>query len=150
MNKYQVDTTSGSSVLPYQYAKDSYPVGKGEYIGVGKGLNGEVVARVKVNIESIEIIDEAETVGIGELAMKYLPKDMIKQNTVNVDAVTGATVTSNAIKQAVSQAIEEALLHTTKRGYNIKRPVIAKAWKDMTDEEKTQVIASEIHGHKRH
>ena len=84
-------------------------------IASAQGMNGEV--KVKVTISDYKItevkVDAAnETPGIGSKAAEQLPKLMVDNNTYNVDAITGATITSNAIKNAAEEAIG-------RMGYNL-------------------------------
>lgn len=83
----------------------------GTYEGKATGYGGEVTATIVLStnrIESITCIGEKETNGIGSVAITELPKEMISQQSVQVDAITGATVTSTAVKEAVTQALTEA------------------------------------------
>ena len=49
-----------------------------------------------------------ETMGIGNYAAARVPARILENQSLEVDGVSGATVTSNAVKQAVKLAIEEA------------------------------------------
>lgn len=60
------------------------------------------------SIESIEVVSHAETDGIGTNAIEELPDTIVDTQSLSVDAVSGATVTSNAIIEAVREAISEA------------------------------------------
>ncbi|MCY3024909.1 FMN-binding protein [Aerococcus loyolae] len=61
-------------------------------------------------IKNINIIEEHDSL-TGEVAKsafeKFIPR-IIEKQSIGIDALSGATTTSNAIKSAVSQAIEEA------------------------------------------
>ncbi len=75
------------------------------------GLNGEVTVTVELTdgvITSVTAEGAQETPGIGSVAIEQLPAAMVAGNTVNVDAVSGATITSNAILTAVRQALANA------------------------------------------
>lgn len=58
-------------------------------------------------IEKI-ITDDRESPGVGKDAIKLLSSQMIGHQTVAVDAVTGATVTSFALRHAVTENLREA------------------------------------------
>lgn len=60
------------------------------------------------SIESVNVTDHAETMSIASVALERIPAQIVEHQTTKVDAVTGATVTSNAIKSAVNAAIEKA------------------------------------------
>ena len=83
----------------------------GVYEGTGKGNNGEIKVEVKVeggNIVSVTLKEHGETEGIFEAAEKNVTADIIKTQKTEVDAVSGATNTSNGIMEAVANALAEA------------------------------------------
>ena len=59
-------------------------------------------------IESCKVISHEETMGIGNYAAARIPGRIVKAQSLAVDSVSGATVTSSAIKVAVAQAIKDA------------------------------------------
>ena len=87
-------------------------VADGTYEGVGAGLGGDVPVTVTVEggaITSVEVGDNAETQGIGTNAIDQLPSLIVEANgTEGVEAVAGATITSNAIIDAVNAALASA------------------------------------------
>ena len=81
----------------------------GTYTGEANGMNGPVSVTVKVEggkISDIEIGDHNETAGISDPAIEEIPKAIVKAQTTDVDTVAGATITSNAIKEAVENALK--------------------------------------------
>lgn len=83
----------------------------GVYEGTGKGNNGDIVVEVTVeggNITSVILKEHGETEGIYEAAEKGVTAEIIKNQTAEVDAVSGATNTSNGIMEAVAAALSEA------------------------------------------
>lgn len=82
-----------------------------EFIGEGTGMGGSV--KVKITVEggkmtAIEVIEQNETVGIADNALKQLPAAMLEAQSVEVDSVTGASLTSKALKDAVADAMAKA------------------------------------------
>ena len=80
-------------------------------IASAMGLNGEVTVTVELTdgvITSVTAEGAQETPGIGSVAIEQLPALMAQNNTINVDAVSGATITSNAILTAVREALKNA------------------------------------------
>ena len=76
-----------------------------------RGMGGFMIIHVTFSadaIENIEVISHTETPNIGTLAIEQVIPAMIEAQSTEVDGVTGATITSNALKEAVSAAIEEA------------------------------------------
>ena len=79
--------------------------------GAGQGIDGDVVVQVEADestIYSVEVTEQNETVGIGSIAVEQLPAAIVEANSIAVDGIAGATVTSNAIKDAVRSALESA------------------------------------------
>lgn len=80
-----------------------------QYTGEAQGLSSTIKMGIRLKIESIDVLEEMETVGLGDLPLNTLPHEMVAANTIDVDGVTGATVTSNAMKQALRKAIDKAV-----------------------------------------
>jgi len=59
-------------------------------------------------ITKVEVLQHQETPGVGSVAVDWMPGRIIEANSVDVDAVTGATVTSDAIKEAVLRTLDLA------------------------------------------
>ena len=76
--------------------------------GEAEGYGGKLTVAVTMNgtdITDVRITQHNETQGVGTRAIDALPALIEEADSIDVDGVSGATVTSNAIKQAVSQAI---------------------------------------------
>ena len=83
----------------------------GTYTAVGTGIGGdvEVIAEVKDGeIVSITLGQHGETEGIFEGAVDGVIPEIIKGQTTEVDVVSGATITSNAIIEAVEDIMDQA------------------------------------------
>ncbi len=83
----------------------------GTYVGAAQGFGGEVVATIAVGaagIESVELSGAGETPAIGGAALEQLPSLFVEANSSRVDAVAGATISSNAAMEAVQQALDQA------------------------------------------
>ena len=79
--------------------------------GVGQGIDGDVVVLVEADantIYAVEVLQQNETPGIGSVAVEQLPGAIVAANSIAVDGIAGATVTSNAIKDAIKQALADA------------------------------------------
>ena len=79
--------------------------------GSAKGLNGPVELEVTAtdnHIYKIKVVSHSETQGIGTVALEQLPAEIIAEQSINVDVVSGATITSNAIKNAIINAFDNA------------------------------------------
>lgn len=89
-----------------------FKTGPHEYLGSSQnGIGGKVVVRVKYEnnkIEKVDILEQSESEDVGVKAVQKLPKEMVEQNSYQVDAVSGASASSRAIKEAVKNALEKA------------------------------------------
>ena len=83
-----------------------------EYIGVGVSeIGGEIKVKVTMDgdkIAKIEVLSHNETAGISDPAFKTLPDAIIAANSTQVDTVSGATKTSEALIAAVNDALAQA------------------------------------------
>lgn len=83
----------------------------GVYEGTAKSFGGDVTVSVTLTdgvITAVEAVGENETLGVGSRAIEELPAAIVAAGSTQVDGVTGATVTSDAIKKAVDQAVDTA------------------------------------------
>lgn len=78
--------------------------------GHSKGLILDVTFEGNA-IKNIGIVEHKESPGISDNAIVEIPKQIVENNSILVDNVTGATETSEGIKSAVKKAIEEAGLN---------------------------------------
>lgn len=102
-------TAGGDEAAAAPEAQGNYK--DGVYEGTGKGNNGDIKVEVKVeggNITAITLKEHGETEGIYEAAEKNVVADIIKTQNAEVDAVSGATNTSNGIMEAVANALKDA------------------------------------------
>ncbi|MFI3284728.1 MAG: flavocytochrome c [Erysipelotrichaceae bacterium] len=81
----------------------------GTYTGTATGFGGEVTAEVTVSdsaITSVVLTGEGETAGIGSTVIDTFGEKFVAAQSAEVDALSGATVTSNAVMEAVAAALE--------------------------------------------
>lgn len=84
--------------------------GDNEYFGVGSGMGGDVTVKVTMDgdkISSVEVVSHHETIGIADRALEEIPTAIENEQNAEVDVVTGATLTSKAIMQAVEDALSK-------------------------------------------
>lgn len=89
---------------------DTFDDEEKELKGSAQGYAGEITVTVVVNgedIVSVEAIGKDETEGVGSLAIDELPDKIAQADSVEVDNVSGATKTSEGIKQAVNNALQD-------------------------------------------
>lgn len=87
-----------------------YDAADNQYLGEGYGKSeSPIVVRVTVgddgSIADVEVLEHGETEGIGTVAVEQLPGQIVAANSTNVDAVSGATLTSQGIVEAVNNAL---------------------------------------------
>ena len=82
----------------------------GEYIGSANGYGGILTVKVNIKngkISAIDVISQNETPQYFRRAYAVI-NQILSTGSVNVDSVSGATVSSNALKMAVADAIQKA------------------------------------------
>ena len=105
----------------------------GTYTGTARGYGGTVTATVTVSskaIESIEVIGEKET--MLDLAVPAVPDLIVAKQSVDVDTVSGATLSSNAIIKAVDKALAQARGEAVEEETAKSEEVSKKTWNDGT------------------
>ena len=73
-----------------------------------EGRNGEIAVEVVADadeIYSVTVTAHQETEGIGSVAVAEIPAAIVKAQSLEVDSISGATVSSEAIKEAVALAL---------------------------------------------
>jgi uncharacterized protein with FMN-binding domain len=68
-------------------------------------------------ITNVKVIEHSETAGISDPAIEGIPAAIVEAGSPEVDVVSGATLTSNAIKEAVNNAIAVASGNATALEY---------------------------------
>lgn len=83
----------------------------GKYEGSAEGHNGSIKLEVEVTkdkIASINVLSSEETKHLAEPVFTEMAAKIIEDQSLSVDTVTGATITSNAFISAISNAVKEA------------------------------------------
>lgn len=83
----------------------------GTYTAEATGNNGPVKVEVTVDaaaIVDVKVTEHAETPGICDTPIADIPAAIVENQSVAVDAVSGATNTSKAIIAAVTDALTQA------------------------------------------
>ena len=117
----------------------------GVFTGVGDSeIGGKGAIEVAVTVDengavtAIEVTKNGDTAGISDPAVAQIPGLIVEQQTANVDAVAGATKTSDAIMAAVLDAVTKAGLDTVK--WSTKVETVAEKAEDVTIETEIVVI----------
>lgn len=103
----------------------------GIFVGSADGMGGEV--RMEVTLDEGRIVDirphrNNETPGLTDLSFRIMPQEMIVNQSFEVDTVTGATMSSMAIKNSVKDALEKAGVDLKEYNARVERR------KDVVDE----------------
>ncbi|MBQ8554728.1 MAG: flavocytochrome c [Clostridia bacterium] len=94
--------------------------------GTAKGFGGDVTVTVTLTdgvITEVKAEGAKETVGVGTPVLEQLPAAMVAGNTVNVDGISGATLTSNGVLEAAKLALAAAGVNAD--DYMTKAEVVA-------------------------
>ncbi|KGM95936.1 FMN-binding protein [Clostridium botulinum] len=104
----------------------------GEYYGIGKGFNGSIKVRTIIKngkINDVQVLSYNDDLDYINKAKKVITNILGRQNTYNVDNVSGATYSSKGILEAINQSISKAIVNPS----NIKKSYIVKDIKDKKD-----------------
>ena len=75
----------------------------GTWTGEGQGRNGAIVVELTASggkITAVKVVKHSETPGISDAALARVPGEIVQAQTTGIDAVSGATLTTNGIKAA--------------------------------------------------
>ncbi|SHN75146.1 FMN-binding protein [Desulfitobacterium chlororespirans] len=76
-----------------------------------KGIHPGLKVSVTVQggkIAEVAVVENQETPGVGSMAIEALPAKIVEAQSTEVEAVSGASLSSAAIKEAVDKALEQA------------------------------------------
>ena len=102
-----------------QQAKEAQAIGSevstedlkdGEYEGTATGYGGPLTVRITVKdgkLTDIKVVSHTETPEYFNRASAVIG-NILRSGNVNVDSISGATISSNAIKKAVADALRKA------------------------------------------
>ena len=90
----------------------SQPLTDGEYEASVEGQEGKMIVKTTITdgkIKNVEIVEQHETAGVADAALETLPQAIVEANSVDIDAVSGASLTSGRIQQAVVDCLKQAV-----------------------------------------
>ena len=99
----------------------------GVYKATTLGRNGDMTVQLTVKndkIADIRVLDWSETHPIADLPRTKIPADIVANQSIDVDVVSGATLTSFALKQAVEDCLKQAGLDVKKFSKPVKKPAL--------------------------
>lgn len=83
----------------------------GTYTASATGHNGDITVEVTVDeyeIKEVKILEHSESPGISDPAIERIPSAIVDGQTLAVDSISGATITSDGIIAAVINALQQA------------------------------------------
>lgn len=83
----------------------------GTYTATAQGNNGSLTVEVDFSADAITAVrvgEHSETAGISDTPIERIPAAIVENQSLAVDTVSGATVTSNAILAAVEDCVAQA------------------------------------------
>ena len=83
----------------------------GTYSATVEGRNGPLTVEVTFTndaIESVAVTEHTETAGISDSAIANIPARIVDAQSLGIDSVSGATITSDAIVKAVADCVVQA------------------------------------------
>jgi len=83
----------------------------GTYTAIGDGRNGPIVVQVDFSddaIEDIRVVTHNETYSVGNVPLELYPELIVKHQSLAVDIVSGATISSVAFLSAIRQCVQDA------------------------------------------
>lgn len=94
----------------------------GSYKGSAPGYHGDVNVTVELNDDArilSVLVDKNhhETKGVGTVAIEKVSTSIVNKQSLDVDGVTGATLTGNAVRAGTADALEKAGLPPASLGY---------------------------------
>lgn len=104
------DSGNNSEETTPEVPKGRFPYPDGVYIGSGEGYRGETNVAVSLKdgtIENIMIMNTEDDAAYFKRAESLL-KQVLQQQTTDLDAISGATFSSEGILEAIADALEQA------------------------------------------
>ena len=99
-------SSGGTTTIP----EGKFPYEEGIYYGTGEGYLGDITTAVVIQDETIKaiLVTESEDDEAFLKRAKQTAKDVVKNQTLKVDTVSGATYSSRGILAAIEEALKEA------------------------------------------
>lgn len=110
MQKHQL-TLLSSALCVAMAGSCAWAYTPGTYTASAPGMGGPVQVTVEFSADAIKTIKvgaNKETPGIGTTALDKLPGQIISNQSLGIDAITGASKSSKALLQAVADCVKQA------------------------------------------
>jgi uncharacterized protein with FMN-binding domain len=93
-----------SSKQEQQVSSGKKEIKSGTYEADGTGFGGTMNVKVTVKdgkIDDVEVVKNFETAGVGKVALGIVADRIVEGQSTDVDAVTGATISSSGLMSTV-------------------------------------------------
>ncbi|GIP48153.1 flavocytochrome c [Paenibacillus sp. J53TS2] len=110
----------------------------GTYTGEAEGKDGVIKVQVTMEqadrIKDIKILSQTETEGLGDSALNKVKEQILANQSLAIDAVSGASVSSDAMLKAVENAVKKAGGDVNAlKSVSVKKPGVGKTEKLQAD-----------------
>lgn len=115
---WAAEMTVNDEAVAEQIAEAERAANRGPYVtdgtftGSAKGFGGQVKMQVVIDngyIDSVEILDASKEDDAWLDMCLGLPAKIVKEQTTNIDVVSGATYTSSGILNGTTEALEKSM-----------------------------------------
>ena len=99
------------AVMMFTCASAETSYNAGTYTASAPGMGGDVVVSVAFSadkIESVTVNSQNETDGLGTIPLESMPSQIVEAQSLAIDGVAGATVSSTALIEAVKDCVTQA------------------------------------------
>ncbi len=104
------------------------------YTATTAGHNAPITVAVTMDssnkIVKVEVPTENETIGVGKVAIEKMTQRIVETQSLACDSISGASITSNAIKRGAIQALKDAGIDTTELTKAPAKPEVKDATYD--------------------
>ena len=83
------------------------------YEATTPGHNAPITVAVTVDgdkIAKVEVTNENETIGVGKVAIERMTQRIVDEQSLAVDVITGASITSRAVLRGAEEALKDSSL----------------------------------------
>lgn len=98
-------------MLPCSFAMADRELNAGVYSASSQGFGGQLTIKATVDgdaITALDVVEASETAGVGEAALPVLVQRVLDKQSIGIDLVSGATVTSTAFIEAMTDILGQA------------------------------------------
>ncbi|MBU5670691.1 flavocytochrome c [Paenibacillus brevis] len=113
----------------------------GTYVGEAEGLHSTIKVEVTVDantIQSVKVLEQQDTEGVSDAVFETIPQKVVEGQSLKVDVVSGASVSSNGLIDAIADALSKAGADV--EALRNKEPLAAAAKEAITKETDVVVV----------